>query len=97
MSSNSTVEQRDTSVLKSSLLAFSNKGQEIWLGQNNRFCLQQSITAPVPLENMTRKFYAFLLFTYSPVCILYVAAEELTKYIAQALWLNVFRGRQQRA
>ena len=79
MSPNSTEEQRDTSALKSSLLAFSNKGQEIWLGQNNRFCLQQSITAPVPLENMTRKFYAFLLFTYSPVCVLVCRGQGIDK------------------
>ena len=57
MSQSRAVEQKDTSALKSSLLALANKGQEIGLliAANYRFCLQvlQPLIA-VPLQNMSR-------------------------------------------
>ena len=104
------MEQRDTSALKSSLLALTNKGQEIgWDIYSGKvtasvYKYHSSLEVAVPLENMSRKFHAFLVFTnslYLSVChgprnrqCIYcsgVMAQCHQRTITRALVLQYFR------
>ena len=103
------MEQRDTSALKSSLLALTNKGQEIGLDiysgkvTASVYKYRSSLEVAVPLENMSRKFHAFLNFTNSLYLVCHsprnrqciycsgVMAQCHQRTITRALVLQYFR------